>query len=209
MAQLHLQEISDLNLKEQYNKFYSSEDVDDTASLVQFLDTVLNSKIENLDEALELGVGVKSALFSSKVVAKIKEVSLLDFSDVALEKLKTKYQASFYQLEVGVQDLGFEYFDLILDAHCFHCIVDEGKREIAFKTVYEALKAHGVFCGQMMIGKEVKTFKGTRFIPTARELEEEILKTGFSLEYFVIVSDLHYELNDKSKVELVRFIARK
>lgn len=211
MAQHLLPEISDLNLKEQYNKFYTSEDVDDTSSLIQFLDTVLNTKIENLDEALELGVGLKSALFSSKLREKIKEVSLLDFSEVAIEKLKTKYQAQFYQLEVGAEDLGFDYFDFILDAHCFHCINDEAKREIAFKTVYEALKAGGIFCGQMMIGKNSKAFngQGARFIPTARELEEEILKSGLSLEYFVIVSDLHYELKDKSRVELVRFIARK
>lgn len=211
MVLLPLQEMDVLNLKEQYNKFYSSEDVDDTASLVQFLnDVVIKKTMANCEQALELGVGLKSALFDSRLRDQINEISLLDFSETAIAKLAERYpQATLYQINVGVEDLGVEYFDLIIDAHCFHCIVDEEQRKMAFRSVYDALKPNGIFCGQMMIGKGDRVLSTSRFTPEARELEEEILKSGLSLEYFVIVSDLHYELLDKTKVELVRFIARK
>lgn len=200
-----------MNLKEQYNNFYinkENENIDDTTSLVQFLN-LIDTRVDHLSKALELGVGLKSSLFASNLNQKIKEISLLDFSEIAAEALREKYQTSVYQLEVGVEDLGIEYFDLILDAHCFHCITDKEKRKFAFKSVYDALKNDGIFCGQMMIGKSDNQFSGQRYIPRAHELEKQILENGFSLEYFMIVSDLHYELQDKTQVELVRFIARK
>jgi SAM-dependent methyltransferase len=105
------------------------------------------------------------------------------------------------------------FYDLVFDSHCFHCLMTRYDQEIALKNIFNSLKSGGVFSAEIMVQPSSKkvTFPNRQILETI-EIENLILSTGFSIVYFSIVtSNLFYtEVNgDEIECDMLRLIAKK
>ncbi len=180
-----------------------------TKSLLDFFRTSVKEKMPENARILELGSGIR-ALFEDLSIAK-ELVTAIDFSPVAIERAKSLASGINYRMiDITFPDaLEGEKFDVIFDSHCLHCIDNRAARVSAFKNIHEALGEEGIFCAEMM----VQPAHGSvgfpmKFIPRARELEEEILGHGFRIIYFMIGKGLSFE-NGNQECDLLRVIAKR
>ncbi len=167
---------------------------------------------------LDLGPGTYS-LFEELSLIKA-EIVAVDFSSEAIRNTPAQSQIKYFQDDLSNKDFlqkySKNYFNLIFDSHCFHCIVTPQKRRVAFKNVYDLLAEDGVFMGEMMIQSQPDSrVHPLKYIPTAQVIEEELIKAGFKINYFLVVRDLIFDLSDGSEkgiseeVELLRIVATK
>lgn len=168
-----------------------------------FPQILLESKI------LEIGCGSNS-LFEDQ---KFKNVTAIDKSlDCILsapENSLVNYLAQDITKSFVEKD-----FDLIVDSHAIHCILDLDHRQLALKNIYQSLKPNGLLASEMMIKKKSSdpySLFPERLILSSFEVEEELVKNGFKIKYFYISPDLYFldDVSMKNKCDVLRIIAEK
>jgi 2-polyprenyl-3-methyl-5-hydroxy-6-metoxy-1,4-benzoquinol methylase len=154
---------------------------------------------------LELGCGDGANLIW--LAKKGYEVYGIDIAPTAIEwaKEKIKNQNIEADFRIGnVLDLKeFEdnFFDLVLDGHCFHCIIGED-REDFLRNALRVLKPDGIFIVSTMCGdvthKEMKKYfdtesrclvygdLATRYIGLPEDIIGEIRTAGFNIVNFTV-----------------------
>ena len=144
------------------------------------------------------GAGYVSLLFAGKGY----QVYGIDIASTAIEwarekVLKANLKASF---DTGdVRDLGRwedDYFDIVIDGHCLHCIIGDDRVEV-LKETYRVLKSDGLFYISTMCGepKEPEVLKiydpesrctihggvAGRYFGKAEDILKEIEEIGFKI----------------------------
>nr|BDT28686.1 class I SAM-dependent methyltransferase [Bacteriovorax sp. HI3] len=202
--------MTDLSSLEEFNRYYSTGgNPPVTRSLLDFFRTCVKERMPEKARILELGSGTRS-LFEEVSLPR-ERVTAIDFSSVAIERAKALGSPIEYKnLDITFPDaLEGEKFDVIFDSHCLHCIDNRAARVSAFKNIHDALTEEGIFCAEMMVQPAHNSVSfPMKFIPTARELEEEILKHDFQIVYFMIGRGLSFE-NGNQECDLLRVIAKR
>jgi SAM-dependent methyltransferase len=109
--------------------------------------------------------------------------------------------------------LKVNYYDLVFDSHCFHCLMNLSDQKNALKNIFNSLKSGGIFSAEIMVqpsGPKV-TFPNRQILETI-EIENLILFAGFSIVYFTIAtSNLFYTEVSGEEIEcdMLRIIAKK
>lgn len=192
-----------MDLKDFYGKAY--QDLEQSfvpnQSLVDFLQMHLPvlSTVPPARVVLELGCGVGTHLLGKG------EVWALDFSEDAISKARNdeRFQYVNFVCQDACELELDQKFDLILDSHLLHCIVEPDQRMAYLKKVKEHLSAGGLFYVETMVTHRECNFeheleyfffapqlqKGddpVRFIDTAENIEKELKDAGFKILYFYI-----------------------
>jgi SAM-dependent methyltransferase len=126
-----------------------------------------------------------------------------------------------------------DFFDVIVDHHCLHCLHDQDKIEVALRNIYSSLKKGGLFIGEMMIEHPKlslsedfiyrdhkifckEPFVPLRWAPPARKIENILNEVGFIFKLFRAYEDLNFviDLNERSRAfstepQVLRFICTK
>ena len=196
---------------EQFNNFYARQSsFEYSQSLLNFFNLEVKKRIQvDSPFILDIGSGPKSIFEDSDFRA---SVDAIDFSEVAINKAQSSLNIKYQLKNIAEENIFLEnIYDVIFDSHCLHCIVDKKERIVSFKNIYTALKPEGLFCAEMMIASSLADSPALiphKYVPRARELEEEILGHGFRIIYFTIIKDLNFK-SGESESDLVRVIAKK
>lgn len=199
-----------LNSLEHFNHYFSQvKNEQSSSSLVEFFRSVVQERLPLSDpEVLDLGCGTRS-IFEDLNLSKDKVIAI-DFSDVAI--LKTPANTSINYLVVDLRKenaFGGSKFDLIFDSHCLHCILGRVERKTALNNILNALNDDGIFSAEMMIQKAHRYVSlPFKHIPTALDLEQELLECGFKIIYFLISPGMVFH-NENGECDIVRVICRK
>jgi len=178
-------------------------------SLIEFFQskvmTYLNSK--KRIKILETGCGGGS--FLEGFVGPNFILVGLDFSEDAIRMAQNRVDDSRFQfLQGDVSTMNWQKeFDLVIDSHCLHCLVENELRKKYFAGVKRALPAGGVFAFESMIAHDDLNFSdyflyleeektllqqiGTEVVPVrkilpAKVIEEELVTAGFNIIYFAV-----------------------
>lgn len=199
-----------MNSLEHFNHYFSNvSKPQSNASLTEFYKNVVAERLPNNDpEILDLGCGNKS-IFEDLNVSKDKVIAI-DFSEVAISKTPHGTSINYLVVDLTKENaFGKSKFDLIFDSHCLHCIEGRVERERALANILNALSDDGVFCAEMMIQKAHRYVSlPFKHIPTALELERELLDSGLKIIYFFIGPGMVFH-NENGECDLVRVICRK
>lgn len=96
----------------------------------------------------------------------------------------------------------YNYYDLVFDSHCFHCLKSNEEQEIAFGNIYQLLKMNGIFTAEIMVQPFSKKvlFPG-RLVREVVDIEQLILNAGFKINYFVVLPNMHFYF-ETNKIEV-------
>ncbi|MFZ9002111.1 MAG: class I SAM-dependent methyltransferase [Bacteriovoracaceae bacterium] len=120
--------------------------------LIKFFESDVTERLkvspDGFCHALEVGCGTGSVFDYLKEPAfKAKGI---DISESAIEMAKSKSSKTEYEC-LDVTKLKDEnQYDLVVDGHCLHCLVDENERQDALKNIYRALKPGGLYVLETM-----------------------------------------------------------
>ncbi len=212
---MSLQSYYDESYKSEQLKFLTSEFADqlkaEAKSLYQYVIESKNRFFPSKDwsdvSILEVGSGRGAAsLLLSSLGAK---VSLLDFSETALDQAKSLFQfegvpVKTYLGDVTHPDLRLdEKFDLILDSHLLHCITMDPDRSSFYRFILDHLKTDGIFVSETMVHRKkiyipdgfmfdeqnilwqmFAKWTPVRRILDSLDLEKELTNSGFKIIYF-------------------------
>lgn len=204
------------NELQRFNDFYKKEARHSfESSLMDFFQQVVSPRLSaETNHILELGSGAYSLFEKTNNIQ--ADVLAIDFSSEAITHAPKNSLIKYRNLDVTnkdfLKDFDENYFNLIFDSHCFHCIVDPLKRREAYRNVYRYLSRDGLFCAEMMVQTPGKlSVHEYKFIPRAEEIEREFLANNFIIKYFVVSRDLVFDLNDnkKNECDLLRIVATK
>lgn len=157
---------------------------------------------------LELGCGERSTFEDTM----IKNVVAIDHS---IDKILAAPESNIQYLAMDITNLTFsEKFDVIVDAHALHCIVDLNLREKAYQNIFSTLKEKGLFIAEVMIKKNSSDSYFSfpeRIILSSYEIEDELVKNNFKIIYFSVIPNLYFldDVSKKSTCDLLRFVAQK
>ena len=157
---------------------------------------------------LELGCGERSTFEDTM----IKNVVAIDHS---IDKILAAPESNIQYLAMDITNLTFsEKFDVIVDAHALHCIVDLNLREKAYQNIFSTLKEKGLFIAEVMIKKNSSDSYFSfpeRIILSSYEIEDELVKNNFKIKYFSVIPNLYFldDVSKKSTCDLLRFVAQK
>lgn len=105
------------------------------------------------------------------------------------------------------------FYDLVFDSHCLHCLQSIKEQELALQNIYNSLKTDGIFASEMMVqpsGNKVQFPK--RIVRDSIDIETLILNSGFKIIYFTIVPQMsfYFEHSEGEIVcDMLRVIAKK
>ena len=104
--------------------------------------------------ALELGCGTGPA--SCFLAQQGFKMTGVDVSQTAISMAKEQaasrgLNVNYLVADICQDSLGEQLYDLVIDAHCLHCIVYKEERTKAYSAIYAALKAGGYFWIDSMI----------------------------------------------------------
>jgi len=170
----------------------------------------IEEKIGDLNqlEILELGCGDYS-LFEGK---NIKNVTAIDKS---IDKILSAPQSNIKYLAMDMSQLSFETkFDLIIDAHALHCVLDFEMRDLIYKNLFDSLNADGKLIAEVMIKKNSSDSYFSfpeRIVLSSYEIEDELIRHGFKIKYFSVIPNLYFldDVSKKNTCDLLRFVAQK
>lgn len=201
-----------------YLRENSESIIDFFKTYCQQFDPYASGRLDNL-KVLDLGCGLGGVSF--EFAKRGAEVTGVDISPLAIMGAKTisshkKLPVNFQVLDVTKANLPLGEFDLIIDSHLLHCITNNSERLNYFEFVKRNLKSTGKFLLECMVyqkqmeipadfmldedmvlhqlmGPDFK-FAPIRKVPTAREVEEELVNSGMKLSYFYVHSELSFEI---------------
>lgn len=173
-----------------------------------FKSVVLPRLTETSVKVLDLGCGSKSIFEDTELDP--FSIDAFDFSSEAIRSASGHSAINYQQVDIAQANaLPVSTYDLIFDSHCLHCITDQASRKESLKNIHHALKDEGLFCAEMMVASSEDVVNlPHKYVVSSRELEDELLKSGFKIIYFMIVRDLVFS-NDNGECELLRVICRK
>jgi len=207
-------------LKKEGKPGWSSED--EINEMLACLDKAfLEEKHAESGKLLELGCG--SGGLTLRLSQRGFEVYGIDISPTAITWAKEKateqaIKADFR--EGNVLDLPYpdDYFDIVVDGHCLHCIIGDDRKSF-FSNAYRVLKNEGLFIVMTMCGdpgeEEVKKYIDPatrcmvidgiagRYFGKPEDILDEIKSAGFIIKSWEINHDA------ENKQDGLRAAARK
>lgn len=159
-------------------------------------------------EILELGCGDYS-LFEGKNLNNVTAI------DKSIDKILSAPDSSIKYLAMDMSQLSFEAkFDLIVDTHALHCVLDFELRDLVYKNLFDSLKADGKLIAEVMIKKNSSDSYFSfpeRMVLSSFEIEDELIKHGFKIKYFSVIPNLYFldDVSKKNTCDLLRFVAQK
>ncbi len=144
-----------MNSSELFNHFYQSQtNPSFEKSLLTFFNrdvsSRLNYKVAESYNILDLGCGTQSVFEDVELDS---AVLAIDFSSEAIKLASqfSKGKVTYKTFNLCEEELPESQYDLIFDSHCLHCIDEPRDRDFAWKSIYQSLKAEGLFASAMMI----------------------------------------------------------
>jgi hypothetical protein len=105
------------------------------------------------------------------------------------------------------------FYDLVFDSHCLHCLKTNEEQMLALENIYSSLHKGGFFASEIMVQPyKNKVVFPQRNVREVRELETMILNTGFKIVYFIIVQEMCFstDVNEREILcDLLRVVAIK
>lgn len=200
-----------MNLSELFNKQYQEKKEFNHLSLNDFFSSVVAPRISISSRVLDLGCGTKS-LFENY---EYENVVALDFSSIAIEYAKSNgaqkinYREFDFREDWNKDEFLKGEFDLIFDSHSIHCIDNADDRDKVFLNIKNHLSENGFFGGEMMISPGSSNLVVPhKFCPSAYSLEQEIIRHGFKIHYFVVTKMFWME-SSGVQADIVRVLFRK
>jgi len=207
-----------IDLKSYYDLSYknfikSVGQIPANSSLIEFVDNdvvrYLNNK-KNLS-ILEAGVGGKSVFEECSSLSGL--TMAVDYSKEAIDyALRFQKNEKIEYVHNNILEVSAnQSFDLVLDAHLFHCMTSLDQRKKYLERISKWIGENGYFAMECMINHSTMDFddhflflenEGTllqqvgdsalkvRYIPTALELEDLLKSFGFKIEFFKISTNL-------------------
>jgi len=200
----------DLNSLEKFNDYYkntSSRNFEQ--SLKHFFHNDVHKRLTTENpKVLDLGAGSKSLFEETHL--NLDLITAIDFSSAAMDLIPEHSGIHYKLLDITTPNaLRINEYDLVFDSHCLHCIEDKSHRKMAFNNILGSLKSDGLFAAEMMVqSSRQRITQPFKYIPTANELESELIEAGFKIIYFMIVQDLKFS-NENGDCDLLRVISRK
>lgn len=170
----------------------------------------IENKVGDLNQfnILELGCGDHS-LFEGLNLSNVTAI------DKSVDKILSAPDTSIKYLAMDMAELTFETkFDLIIDSHALHFIVDFESRNLVYKNIFDSLDEEGKLIAEVMIKKNSSDSYfcfPERIVLSSFEIEEELIKNGFKIIYFSVIPNLYFldDVSKKNTCDLLRFIAQK
>lgn len=177
-------------------------------SLASFLHAEVfnHSRVGSVQTVLECGCGVGS-VFESPLLSPLGITPLgVDISESAIEHALARQAPGEYKVADMRDPTLFlaSMFDLIVDAHLFHCFTRPSEREAYLKNVIKHLKPEtGIFALETMVEHKRMDIPGLdastgvvggeygRKVFHHLELEKELLASGLKIEFLIFTSGLN------------------
>ncbi len=150
-------------LRERGEEAWGAQDYE-RFDLLPFLEEILERlSLPPRAKVLELGCG--SGPLSCALAERGFQVEGIDISATAIEMGQEQAQRRGLSIHFRVADLCRDFlkregYDLIIDAHCLHCIALEEERSLALANIHQALKPRGYFASKMMLGHTPEAYSG-------------------------------------------------
>lgn len=143
------------------------DNIETSESLKTFLTNDVLSRLETREKYkfLEIGCGQRSLFEDISLKGKDVSIDAVDISETAIEiakALSKKEQISYFLQDACNMEFNSK-FDLIVDAHCLHCLTDDVDRALYLNNVALALKKDGLFALECMISHEDLNFDSNYF----------------------------------------------
>lgn len=168
---------------------------------IKILDRILQyDSFPNSGKILELGCGAGN--ISIYLAQKGYEVSGVDISPTAVEwaienAKKADVQVDFKVGDVlKLEDIANESFDIVLDGHCFHCIIGDDRSKF-LQSAWRILKSDGILCIRTMCNEvpegrfrknydpetqcEICGDTATRYIGLSNDILIEVIHEGLQI----------------------------
>lgn len=173
------------------------------SAAVEFFNELTSSILQsypvlNKGCALELGCGSGEGTFHLEKIG--FKATGVDFSDNAIcwakeKALKVGSTAHFKVDDARLlHSFSQDTFDLIVDASCFHCIIDCGDRNKFLGNVWRILKPGGLVVFRSVCGELTDQVKKTYYNPETKVLKRLQTKQNSSADF------LHYYQGDSEDI---------
>ncbi|PCJ16204.1 MAG: hypothetical protein COB02_16780 [Candidatus Cloacimonadota bacterium] len=149
---------------ESWDQYLGQSDNFDSFYLKDFIQEALakSAFLSKNPKALEIGCGtgqVSCFLAENGFVVEGVDVSI-SAVEVAQEQAKKRnFDISYRQADVCNDSLGNLVYDLIVDAHCIHCIAMIEERKSVFSNIHKALKPEGYFWMETMFDTDERSYE--------------------------------------------------
>ena len=187
--------------KQKLNDFYNISHQKNTEkyvsnSLFDFLKQEIFPQLRDGDQILEVGCG-QISLFENFDQF---DITAIDFAAEAIRRTPKESKVHYLHADI------FEYspkqkFDLIFDAHLFHCLSLSGEMEEYLLKIKTLMQPQGIFAMEVMVQSEEMQFEFDQFfdysdgilyeneLPIRKilpevEIEKMIIDAGFKMKFF-------------------------
>jgi ubiquinone/menaquinone biosynthesis C-methylase UbiE len=195
--------------------FTSEEDVRD---IFAFVEAVLQKEGQGpAGRLLELGCG--DGCLTLPLARKGFETYGIDISPTAIAWAKEKAQAQALNPDFRIEnvlDLPYpdDFFDLVVDGHCLHCIIGEDRKRF-LSQAFRVTKPGGLFLVMTMCNEPAEDVKDCfdpvtrcmvrdgvagRYIGLAEDILKEITSSGFAVKSSEVSVDTSYPQQGDLKV---------
>ena len=171
-------------------------------SLLHFFQNEISHRLSNRPEILETGCGDGSLFYGLEKFS----VMAVDISREALRRVHPSSHIQFVEGDILTIALD-KKFDLVFDAHLFHCLAGEGDLEKYLLRVKELLKRDGIFSFETMVQSKGMSFEFDQYfdyqtgllyqgehpvrkILSTFTIEKMLLDIGFKINFFKVMSEM-------------------
>jgi SAM-dependent methyltransferase len=180
-------------------------------SLLEFFNnSVLPRLIASDTKVLDIGSGRYSLFETTKLDKKLIEAMDIAHSFEKRSNDGIKYFTGDITQKNSSKN---NYYDLVFDSHCLHCLKSKNEQVKAVYNIYDSLVDGGIFASEIMVQPSSKTvFFPDRLIRNSFDLETMLRDCGFNISYFVIMPDMKFYFeHDHNEIEcdMLRIIAKK
>lgn len=180
-------------------------------SLLSFFQKTVSTYLPSIDlHVLDIGAG-NFSLFEN-LATENKVVDALDLRIV--ENFQSENGITYIQGNiVDLSCIKNNFYDLVFDSHCLHCLRNAEEQESALVNIYNSLKPNGIFASEIMVQPSGnKVLFPMRLVRESIEIENLLTHSGFKIIYFVIVPQMSFYFeHDQGEVvcDMLRVVARK
>lgn len=180
-------------------------------SLLNFFQNTVSNFLQIQDpRILEIGSGNYSVFEMTDLNKKLIEA--LDIR-TGLDSLNTSELKYLKGNITETNLLKNNYYDLVFDSHCLHCLQNIEEQEIALVNIYNSLKTDGIFASEIMVQPSGnKVHFPERIIRESIDIENLITNSGFKIIYFIIAPQMsfYFEYSEGEIIcDMLRVIAKK
>ncbi len=147
---------------ESYEKVYSKGPIGfqgPNLSLQEFYSQEIKKRLPaGPKKILEIGCGVESIFKNEKGDFEVLGIDVSPSAIKIANQLNNLKNIKYETLDVTKLNFNGE-FDLVYDAHCFHCLTDSQDRKMALENIFKALKPKGIFSLETMTSHKLMEFE--------------------------------------------------